>query len=79
MIGTGSRALTKYLRNSVIPPGRSLTSQDQSPAVKLISTPGTEAVDGMLAVTLWRLIHDHTEIVLAPGAVSSDVLSHSSD
>ena len=44
-----------------------------------VSTPGTKPVDGMLAVTFWRLIHDHTEIVLALGAVSGDVLSHSSD
>lgn len=33
-------------------------------------------IDGMLSVTFWALVHDDSEIVTAPGAVSSDVLSH---
>ena len=61
----------------VIHRGRSLTTHDQSPAFKLVSTHSTKAVDGMLSVTFWRLVYDHAEIVMALGAVSSDVLSHS--
>src|SRR6266566_4889924 len=80
MRGRDSGPLTKHLRHpAVIHHGRSLTPHDHSPTFKLVSTPGTKPVDGMLAVTFWRLIHDHTEILLALGAVSGDVLSHSSD
>jgi hypothetical protein len=71
---------TKHLRHSaVIHRGRSLTSHNQSPAFKLVSTHSTKAVDVMLSVTFRRLVHDQAEMVSALGTVSSDVLSHQPD
>jgi hypothetical protein len=74
----GSGSLTEHLRHSPVIHlgGGSLTPNDQAPAFKVIPTRSTKAIDGMFSVTLGSLVHDHTEIVSALGASSSDVLRH---
>jgi hypothetical protein len=80
MNGAGSGPSAKRLRHSaLIHRGRSLTPHDQSPALKLVSTHSTKAVDGMLSVSFWRLVHDQAEMVSALRTVSSDVFSHQPD
>jgi hypothetical protein len=73
----GSGSLTEHRRHSlVIHLGGSLTPNDQAPAFKVIPTRSAKAINGMFPVTFGRLFHDHTEIVSALGASSSDVLLH---
>ena len=55
---------------------RSFAPNYQAPSFELVSAQSAKAIDGMLAVTFRRLIHNKAEIISASGTFAGDVFSH---